>query len=224
MRPFVSINMAMTADGKITSAARDEPRFTSSYDRRNMDRLRAEADALIVGAGTIRADNPPLHVRDPEMQAHRQSLGKADLIQIVVSSTLDLPDDCRIFDGRHGRARIVVTVEDAPAGRIAELARRVEIWQVGRGRVDLQALLQRLAERGVARVLVEGGGVLNWGFVEADLVDELHVTIAPTLLGGRDAPTLVEGPGLAMANQRRLKLLDLHREQDELYCRYAVVR
>ena len=75
-RPFVYVNMAMTVDGKITSAARDHPRFTSVEDRRNMDRLRAEADAILVGAGTLRADNPRLHVRDTEMQAYRRSLGK----------------------------------------------------------------------------------------------------------------------------------------------------
>ena len=75
-RPFVYINMAMTADGKITSARREYPRLTSDLDRLTMDRLRAEADALVVGAGTLRADDPPLRVRDPAMQAYRESLGK----------------------------------------------------------------------------------------------------------------------------------------------------
>ena len=73
-RPFVYINMAMTADGKITSAGREYPRFTSALDRKTMDRLRAEADAILVGAGTLRADDPPLHVRDPEARAYRESL------------------------------------------------------------------------------------------------------------------------------------------------------
>jgi riboflavin biosynthesis pyrimidine reductase len=95
---------------------------------------------------------------------------------------------------------------------------------LGRDRVDLTALLRRLKRRGVNRLLVEGGGEVNWNFIEADLVDELYVTITPRLLGGRDAPTLLEGPGLSMREQRALRLLELHREGDELYCRYAVVR
>ena len=76
MRPFVYVNMAMTVDGKITSAGRELPALTSDHDRDEMDRLRAEADALLVGAGTLRADDPPLHVRSEAMQAYRRSLGK----------------------------------------------------------------------------------------------------------------------------------------------------
>ena len=89
---------------------------------------------------------------------------------------------------------------------------------------DVPAMLERLARRGVARLLVEGGGELNWSFFACDAVDELYVTVAPTLLGGRDAPTLLGGPGWRMSEQRRLRLLEVRREADELYCRYTVVR
>ena len=90
-RPFVYINMAMTVDGKITSAAREYPRLTSRHDRDTMDRLRAEADAMLVGARTIRDDNPTLHVRSTEMQAYRKSLGKPEpILKVVVSASLDL--------------------------------------------------------------------------------------------------------------------------------------
>jgi 2,5-diamino-6-hydroxy-4-(5-phosphoribosylamino)pyrimidine 1'-reductase len=224
-RPHVSINMAMTVDGKITSARREYPRITSVFDRERMDRLRAEADAVLVGAGTMRADNPKLHVRSETMRAHRRSLGKPDaLVKVLVTASGDLDAGCRFFDESDGGARIVATVEEAPKERVRALEERAEVWRLGRGRVDLGALLGRLLERGVERLLVEGGGELNWAFVEAELVDELYVTIAPSLLGGREAPTLLEGPGLPMAGQRRLRLIDLHREGDELYCRYAVVR
>ena len=89
-------------------------------------------------------------------------------------------------------------------------------------RESMAALVGDLREK-VAGI-AEGGGELNWALLEHDLVDELHVTVAPTLLGGRDAPTLLEGTGLTMADQRRLRLLDLHREGDELYLRYAISR
>jgi len=224
-RPFVLINMAMTVDGKITSARRDYPRLTSRYDRTNMDRLRAEADALLVGAGTIRADNPLLHVRDEGMQRHREELGKPPgPHRVVVTRSGRLDPASRFFDPAGGGERIVATVEETPDAALAPLGGRAEIWRIGRGRVDLVELLRRLAARGAGRLLAEGGGELNWDLLRDDLVDELHVTVAPSLLGGREAPTLLEGQGLTMKSRRRLKLLDVHREGDELYLRYGLVR
>ncbi|HKQ60647.1 MAG TPA: dihydrofolate reductase family protein [Candidatus Polarisedimenticolaceae bacterium] len=224
-RPFVIVNMAMTADGKITSAAREYPRFTSELDRRTMDRLRAEADAIVVGAGTLRADDPLLHVRTTELRDYRRRLGKPDALpRVLVTASAAIDPQAHFFDDADGADRIVVTVEDAPDERLAALAARAELWRLGRGRVDLRELLRRLRERGVERLLLEGGGELNWAFLRDDLVDELFVTIAPALLGGREAPTLLEGEGWPMAAQRRLRLVELRREGDELYCRWAVVR
>jgi 2,5-diamino-6-(ribosylamino)-4(3H)-pyrimidinone 5'-phosphate reductase len=225
-RPFVYINMAATVDGKITSATREYPRFTSDHDRREMDRLRAEADAILIGARSLRADDPPLHVRTEEMRAHRRSLGKPEgLLRVLVTASGRFEPTSRFFDDTDaGAGRIIATVEDAPDERFAAVSARAEIWKIGRGEVDLKELLRRLAERGVERLLLEGGGQLNWVFVRDDLVDELYVTIAPALLGGRDAPTLLEGDGLSMDMQRRLRLEHVRREGDELFCRYTVLR
>lgn len=225
-RPFVFLNMAMTADGKITSAAREYPQFTSAVDRKTMDRLRAEADAVLVGAGTLRADDPPLSVRDEEMKAYRLSLGRpAELTTIVVTARAELDPNARFFreGGASGR-RIVATIEDGPEDKLAAFAGRAEVIRAGRGQVDLRRLLGILKERGIERLLVEGGGELNWGFVRDDLVDEVNVTIAPCLLGGRLAPTLLEGDGLTMSGRRRLALIGVERVEDELYCRYRVIR
>jgi len=222
-RPFVYINMAMTADGKITSAVREYPRFSSDGDRRNMDRLRAEADALMVGAGTLRADDPDLRVRDREMIEYRRSLGKPPLlVNVMVTASANVDGIARFFDPALSSARVVATVDDAPKERLASLAGRAEVWRLGRGDVDLVRLVERLRERGVERLLLEGGGELNWKMVRARLVDELHVTIAPALLGGREAPTLLEGEGFEMQAQRRLRLAELRREGDEVFCRYRL--
>jgi 2,5-diamino-6-(ribosylamino)-4(3H)-pyrimidinone 5'-phosphate reductase len=224
-RPFVYLNMAMTADGKITSAKREYPKFTSALDRKTMDRLRAEADAIIVGAGTLRADDPPLHVRDGAMQAYRRSLGKPPgLLNVVISASLSVDPGSRFFSDAHASGRIVATVEEAPADRLAALAGKAEVWKVGSGSVDLPGLLRRLRARGVERLLLEGGGETNWAFVRDGLVDELFITVAPALLGGRDAPTLCEGAGLAMADQRRLRLVSAEVAGDEIYTRWAIVR
>ena len=178
-----------------------------------------------MGAGTMRADNPKLHVRSPRMREHRRSLGRPDaLIKVLVSASADLAPDSRFLDATDGGTRILATVDSAPQERIATLEASAEIWRVGSARVDLPELLQRLERRGVKRLLCEGGGELNWQLAQADLIDELNVTIAPRLLGGREAPTLLEGAGWSMASQRRLRLVDLRREQDEIYCCYAVER
>ncbi len=224
-RPFVCINMAMTADGKITSAAREAARFTSPHDRKNMDRLRAEADAVLIGAGTLRAENPPLGVRDEGMRAYRRSLGKPEgLLNVVVTASARLDPGAAFFREGASAGRIVATVEEIEDEKLRPLLGKAEVWKLGRGRVDLAELLRRLRSRGVGLLLVEGGGELNWGLVKDGLVDELYVTVAPSLLGGRSAPTLLEGEGFPLAGRRRLELLELGRQGDEVYCRYAVLR
>lgn len=224
-RPFVSLNMAMTADGKITSATREYPEFTSAEDRLTMDRLRAEADVLVVGAGTLRSDDPPMHVRDAEMREVRRLSGKSDVLPVVVvSSSLAFDLGAGWFQRGSRTDRWIATVEDADPAKVDRLRDRVQVLTCGRGRVDLAALLQRFAEFGWQRVLLEGGGELNWEFVRAGLLDALHVTIAPVLLGGRDAPTLLEGSGFRMAERSRLRLTDVRRIDDELFLRWEVVR
>jgi 2,5-diamino-6-(ribosylamino)-4(3H)-pyrimidinone 5'-phosphate reductase len=224
-RPFVYVNMAMTADGKVSSVAREAPRFTSPHDRQRMDRLRAESDGVLIGAETIRRDDPPLRLRDPEMQDYRRSLGKPEgLLGIVVTATARLDPGAAFFRQEPGSSRIVATVEERGDEALEPLAAVAEIWRCGRGRVDLVQLLRRLRSRGVGRLLVEGGGELHWQLLRLGLVDEIFVTMAPCLLGGRLAPTLLDGEGFGMEERRRLALLDLGRHGDEIYCRWAVLR
>src|SRR6185436_2597426 len=148
-RPFVCINMAMTADGKITSARREEPAFASRYDKKMMDRLRAESDAVLVGAGTLRADDPPLDVRDPEMRQLRVALQKPEgLVNVLVTASAAVDPGSRFFTVTPAGGRIVATVSDAPADRRLKLAEVAEVWTVGSGQVDLRELLTRLKARG----------------------------------------------------------------------------
>jgi 2,5-diamino-6-(ribosylamino)-4(3H)-pyrimidinone 5'-phosphate reductase len=226
-RPFVYVNMAMTADGKITSAAREYPRFTSERDRSHMDRLRAEADALLMGAGTVRADDPLWHVRSAEMRAHRRALGKgAGPLRVLVTGSGRIDPSSRFFDADGGDdpGRVIATTEEAPDAAFAPRVGRVEVWRLGRAAVDVAVLVERLGDRGARRLLVEGGAELNWALLRADLVDELHVTLAPALLGGRTAPSPVGGEGFPMAQLRPLRLEEVRREGDELFCRWTVVR
>lgn len=224
-RPFVYINMATTVDGKITSAAREYPRFASEHDRRNMDILRARADAILVGAGTIRADNPSLLVRDDGMREYRRSLGKPNgPMKVLVTAGAAIGTDYRFFTEEDGGERLIATVEEVPGDQLAPFEGKAEVLRIGRGSVDLPALLAELKRRGVERLLAEGGGEMNWQLFDDDLVDELFITVAPSLLGGRDAPTAVEGEGFTMERQLRMRLLEMRREEDEIFCRYEVIR
>jgi len=221
MRPFVFINMAMSIDGKITSSTREFPTFTSQKDRLHMDKLRAQADAILIGAQTLRADNPPLHVRDKAMQKERQGLKKPEgLIYVLVSGSLEgLDVHSQFFAGPASR-RIIATKNQIEAGHVEKYA---EIWRLGENEVDLVALLERLYKQGVSYLLVEGGALINWGFFSKNLVDELYITIAPTIFGGSLAPTPVSGSGFQMDLRKRLRLLDVKVEDSELFCRYQVL-
>jgi len=222
-RPFVFVNMAMTVDGKITSADREYPRFTSPTDRARMDRLRAGADALMVAAGTVRSDNPAWHVRTKSVRDEREAGGNPGAPhRVLVSASADIPEDSRFFETAHGGDSILVTTNNAKPSNLKRFEGRAEVWRFGDRTVDLRATLRMLRDRGIDRLLVEGGGELNWSLFRLDLVDELFVTVAPALLGGSDAPTLLAGTGWPMRSQRRLRLLDVDRDGDELYCRYAV--
>ena len=132
-------------------------------------------------------------------------------------------DVCQALTEPTARARILATTE---AGAVAagRFGRDVESWIIGKNRVDLPTLLRRLAAMGVGRLLVEGGAETNGAFLDADLVDELFLTIAPALIGGRTAPGPIAGEGLGLAERRRLSLVELTREADELFCHYRILR
>lgn len=216
------MNMAMSADGKITSARREPPRFTSPEDRRHMDELRASADAVLMGAQTLREDDPHFIVRTREVMARRRhSTGRAEQPwSIVLSQSAELPLDRRFFTDTVPK-RIVVTPHTASASAVKRLAGHCDVWQIGQRRVGIDALLARLAEAGVQRLLVEGGSQVAYAFLAAHAVDELYLTIAPILLGGHGAPGPVGGPGWLMQTGKHLQLREANVVGDEIFCRYG---
>jgi riboflavin-specific deaminase-like protein len=218
-RPFVLFNAAVSLDGKLAPVSREKIRLGSGRDRARMDLLRAGSDAILIGAGTLRAEDPPLQVRTPAGRRLRKREGRAGpLIEILLSASLRIPASSR-FLRDDGIPRIIAAPASAPAGRLARLRASHEVWTVGRARVDPEALLRRLSRRRVARLLVEGGGEVFAVFFEAGLVDEVHLTVTPYLIGGRGAPTLFDGEGIS-GDVPRLKLDLCRREGEEAYLRY----
>jgi 2,5-diamino-6-(ribosylamino)-4(3H)-pyrimidinone 5'-phosphate reductase len=197
-RPFVLINVAATADGKTDTVERRGAAVSSDADRARVDRLRAEADAVMVGGRTLLGDDPRLLVRSPELRAARVARGLPENpAKVAVVSRPALRPDARFLTAGPAR-RIVLTTRLATDQQLALLRDSgAEAFVVGDARVDLAAGLVTLRELGLERLLVEGGGALNFELLRLGLVDELRVYVAPLVFGGETAPTLAAGDGLA---------------------------
>lgn len=194
-RPFVFINAAMSADGKIATIERRQTRISGSLDFDRMDELRASSDAIMVGIGTVISDNPSLTVKSKERKEKRHAAGLLENpVRIVVDSMARTPMDADIFKKGEGK-RIIAVSENAPAEKVEALSKFAEIICLGKRSIDLASLLFELKKRGINRLMVEGGATLNWGLISNGLVDEIYTFIGNIIIGGKTAPTLVDGEG-----------------------------
>lgn len=213
---IIRVNMATSLDGKIAPASREKFRLGTSVDVHRMEELREWADVIVVGAGTLRAEDPPFKLKDREASRRRVSEGRPEHPAVaVISGSLNLAGR-RTFDapGRH----LIVTHENSPEPA-SELSNRAEIWRVGRDRVDVVALVDRFSEVGFERILVEGGGEVAAGFFEHNLVDELFLTLTPWLMGGDDAPGLANADRL-FEMPPRFELVSVEETSEEVFLFY----
>lgn len=204
-RPHVTLKVASTLDGKIATATGDSRWVTGPQAREMVHRLRGRVDAVLVGAGTARADDPRLTAR---------VRGARDPLRVVLDSRARLPRTLRLFREPAGAPTVVAHVR-AGARRPAP---GVEMMQCRsrRGRVDLADLLDRLARRGVTSLLVEGGGEVARSFLEAGLVDRLLLFLAPSVVGG-DGISWLAAPGARrMADARRFRVAEVARVGEDL--------
>jgi len=209
-RPSVIINSAISADGKISTFQRRQVRISGKADLERVDALRAESDAVMVGVGTVLADDPGLRVKSERLRKVRADQGKPENpLRVVADSLARTPESARIL----GEGCIVAVSAAAPQERLAKLTRRCEVVQCGDEKVDLRELLSILYEKGVKRLMVEGGGTLNWSMVQEGLVDEICIYIGALIIGGKDAPTLMDGAGYA-SDFPRLKLISFEKLDD----------
>jgi 2,5-diamino-6-(ribosylamino)-4(3H)-pyrimidinone 5'-phosphate reductase len=230
-RPYVFVNMAMTADGKIDTVERQGARISGTHDSRRVDQLRAGSDAVMVGGRTLLAEDPGLTVRDPDLVASRERDGRpSQPMKVGVASRLAAPGDGSLapdgdFLGAGGGRVVLCTsrLTDDPA--ITALERHgAEVLVAGKRRVDLGAALAHLAGLGVGRLMVEGGSTLVAALLAGDLVDELQLAVAPLIFGGTTAPTPVGGQGWSSANARHLSLQETSTDPDgDVILRYLVV-
>ncbi|ACG74058.1 riboflavin biosynthesis protein RibD [Anaeromyxobacter sp. K] len=206
-RPFVTLKAAVTLDGRIATRTGDARWVSGEAARAWVHRLRDRVDAVLVGAGTARADDPRLTTRLPR--------GGRDPIRVVLDSDLSLPRTLALFRGGSPAPTLVAHASAAPARRYGPGVELVRCRR-GKGGVDLRDLLAKLAARGVAHLLVEGGAHVHARFLEAGLVDRVAVFVAPKIAGGDGVP-LVAGRGPArMADALRLEQVAFERVGDDV--------
>jgi len=195
MRPYVVVNIAMSADGKISTHERRQVRISGAQDFSRVDRLKAGCDAVMVGIGTVLADDPSLTVKSEECRNYRRKQGWDDHpVRIVVDSAGRIPADASILHKGKGK-RVVAVSRRADSMKISLLEKKATVIIAGEDRVDLSALMNELGAMGIHRVMVEGGGTLIAGLIEAGLVNEIYTFIGNIIIGGKDAPTFTDGEG-----------------------------
>jgi 2,5-diamino-6-(ribosylamino)-4(3H)-pyrimidinone 5'-phosphate reductase len=214
-RPYVFLNVAMTADGKIDTFERRGASISSQRDKERVDRLRAEADAVMVGGRTLLNEDPKLTVKSADLRAAREANGLTpNPAKVGIVSVADLKSASDFLTA--GPARIVIfTTQRTSKKQLGFLrARGVELFVDEKQRVDLPKALHTLKEIGINRLMVEGGGTLNFELLRLGLVDELTAYVAPLVFGGESAPTLAAGPGLVRNAAILLKLVDAEAWED----------
>ncbi len=220
-RPFVFINAAMSADGKIATRERKQTRISGRLDFDRVDELRASSDAVMVGIGTVLSDNPSLTVKSRERRERRCKDGKDENpIRIVVDSLSRTPIDADIFKKGAGK-KIIAVAETALEEKVKQLSEHAEIIVCGEKSVDLENLLCELKAHGISRLMVEGGATLNWGLISSGLVDEIYTFIGNIVIGGRTAPTLVDGEGW-VSEFCKLSLISCERLEDGVLIKWKV--
>ena len=218
--PFVFLNVAMTADGKIASANHVIPVPGSPRDKAYLMELRTCADAVMSGARTV--DLNPVHLGPGPVKYRRMRLrrGLAEYnVRIIVSGSGSIDPKAIIFKKKFSPI-IILTSGRIPPRRLRTLQRlATEVKICGKKEIDFRAAFAWLRQKwSVKRLLCEGGGELNDALFRAGLVDELHLTICPSIFGGQDAPTLSDGLGVEhLKDAYPMKLKSMRRVGDELF-------
>jgi 2,5-diamino-6-(ribosylamino)-4(3H)-pyrimidinone 5'-phosphate reductase len=215
MRPFVIMNAGMTVDSKIASRTGDST-ISSKEDLERVHRIRESVDAIMVGIGTVLED-------DPRLSIHKIESDRKNPLRVVVDSRGRTPLSSRMFK-EEGKTIIAVSLR-AEEKALEKLKERAEVVVCGSERVNLKCLTKKLYKMSVKRLLLEGGGNLNWGMLSEGLVDEVRVAVAPKIAGGRTAVSLVEGEGFStIAEGVKLELMKYYPLGEDFVMEYKVLK
>ena len=220
-RPYTLLSCGMSLDGFIDSATVKRLPLSNDADFERVDAVRAACDAILVGAATVRNDNPRLLIRSPELRAERLARGvPSGPTKVTVTNGGDLDASAKFF--RTGDAEKLVYCPSHAAvalrRRLGELATVVDAGE----RIDMEAVSRDLLDRGIERLMVEGGGSVHTQFLTADLADELNLVVAPFFVGDSRARRFVGDGFFPWNTHRRATLAEIRQIGDVVLLRYAL--
>ncbi|MCL2863104.1 MAG: 2,5-diamino-6-(ribosylamino)-4(3H)-pyrimidinone 5'-phosphate reductase [Methanimicrococcus sp.] len=223
-RPYIFINSAMSADGKLSTFERKQVKISGAADFERVDELRAGSDAVMVGIGTMLSDNPSLTVKSEDRRKARVSKGlDENPVRVIADSFARTPTDADIFKKGAGK-KIIVVSRCAPREKTDALSRLpdTKVIFAGTERVDLEEMAVLLKNEGIERLMVEGGATLNYGLISAGLADELMIFVGNMIIGGKTAPTFADGDGFPEEGIKKLELTDFEKIGDGILLTWKV--
>lgn len=223
MRPYVLLSVATSVDGHIDDTGPDRLVLSNEADLDRVDQVRAESDVILVGATTLRRDNPRLIVRSARRRAERAARGLPPYpLKVTITAGGELDPDLRFW--QHGGRKLVYCPERVAAKLRARLTDLTTVEVAGLGGLDagldVTAVLDDLHRRGIGRLMVEGGGSIHTQFLTAGLADEIHLAIAPFFIGDPAAPRFVNAGTFPSDPQNRMALAEVRAVGDIALLRY----
>lgn len=221
LRPLVILHFAVTADGKVSTNRFTPTQFTSARDKQRLLEIRALADAVLVGRNTLETDQMAIDLPDERIRQRRLREGKSEYpLRVILSRSGNILTTLSVF--QKGNAPILIySTERMASSQRTLLSEHATIHLSGTGELDILWLLWHLYEHYQVRFLVcEGGPTLVKTLSQADVIDEIYLTIAAKIFGGSAAPGLTGLPGEFLPASRHFELIDIDRGENECYLRY----
>ncbi|WP_436494858.1 RibD family protein [Actinokineospora sp. HUAS TT18] len=219
-RPYVLLSAAVSVDGYLSDNGTERLPFSSAEDWDQVDQARAESDAILIGAATVRRDNPRLLVYSDERRAARVARGLPEYpLKVTVTGSGLLDPGLRFW--HTGGRKLVYTTTSGAAALPRELSESADVVALG-PEIAMGALLDDLGARGVTRLMVEGGGHLHTAFLAAGLADEIRLAVAPMLIGQVDAPRFLHPAEFPGGPARRFGLADVAKLGDVAVLRFTL--
>jgi 5-amino-6-(5-phosphoribosylamino)uracil reductase len=223
-RPYVTVILAMSADGKIADFKRSPARFGSISDKAHLEKQIAASDAVLFGAGTLRAYGTTLTISHPQLLQQRVEIGKSlQPLHLVITESANLIPEMRFF-GQPVRRWLITTTRGATFWQQRQEFEEILIFEQENDGINILAALEHLTDVGIERLAVLGGGELVASMLELNLVDEFWLTVCPLILGSAIAPTPVGGVGFYESLAPRLELVEVQTVGNEVFLHYRVMR
>lgn len=214
LKPFIHLNSAMTVDGKIATE-KSSMKISGKNDAIRVHQLRKKYDGIMVGINTVIVDNPKLTIHKIPSKIEENP------VRIIIDSNARTPLNSKVLN--NNAKTIIVVSNNAPQDKIEQLEKHCEIIKTGEKRVDLKDAMEKLYNKGIKSILLEGGSTLNFSMFQEQLIDKLTICIGSEILGGKKSKTLVDGMGFKKDNCVNLKLESINKIDEDVLLEYSVV-